>query len=278
MADWVCLAENFFNVRSFPLHVVSAEEEPAGFEAFRVASARRSGLSYATATTANSDWWVKVVADRVRAADMIVLDRGHNLAGKTVRVEVSQDNFATWETIFNAALPTAPAVGSLDGALGVMTEEGAWVLRFPKRIGTSWRVFIPAMGAGLKPIQTGVWLGPSFGTTALTRPLARNRHTLVGEMAESALGWQAFAKRTPRREGVFSLRFPTLAEGELARLHLEGHYGRGRPTWIVPNSDDATDAFLSVLPVTDFGIVRQLQWYYGEVAVPYQEFEPLEVI
>jgi hypothetical protein len=282
MGQTVVLSDNLYNVRIYPLHVVSAEEEPAGFEAFRVASGRRSGLSYATATTANSDWWVRVVCDRLRSANVLVLDRGHNLATEAIKLQWSPDNVA-WSDVVNVtALPSAPG-GTLDatygtaGVWGVVTEEGAWVVRFPTTASVYWRFFSTAMGANLKPVVPGLWLGLALQTQALTRPVARNAHQLIGESQESDLGWQGFAKRTPRREGTLPLRFLTLGEAELARLHLEGQYGRGRPTWIIPDDANATDAFCAVCPAGGIGIVQSREWFYGNIDLPYSEHEPAEV-
>src|SRR6185503_7462240 len=114
MAEPVLLAENFFNVVQFPSHVIVAEEELAGHEALMVGNGRRHNLNYWTATTNNSDTWIKVTCDRIRAANCIVIDRGHNLAGKTIRLECSNDDFTTTETPINITMPSVSSPGSVD--------------------------------------------------------------------------------------------------------------------------------------------------------------------
>ena len=281
MGQTVFLADNLLNGRIYPLHSITAEEEPAGFEAWRVASGRREGTSYATASTANSDWWLKVVCDRLRAANVLVLDRGHNLDGKAVKLQWSPDN-TVWLDIINlTALPSAPG-GTLDaiygtaGVWGAVTDEGAWIVRFPVTAAVYWRLLIPAMGAGLTPQIPGLWLGRAYETTALTRPIAEGGHQLVGEMAESAAGWLGFDRRTPRREGTFELELPDVFEYELLRLHLEGLYGHGRPMWIVWDDEQADDALLAILPPGRIGARREPRWFYHKCTVPYIEHEPLE--
>lgn len=116
------LSENFYNLRQFPNHTLSTKEggstpTPAngqsGYEVHRVANARRHSRDYYTPTAANSNADLDVTCDRVRAADMLVLDRNSNLAGETVRLWASSESdFGTYEE-FTFTVPKEDIHGQL---------------------------------------------------------------------------------------------------------------------------------------------------------------------
>jgi len=247
----VFAVENLFSVTQFPGHTISAEEAADGYAADKVANGRRSAQDYWTPTTANSATWIKATCDTVRAANYIALDRGHNLAGKTVALEVSSDDFTTYETVFSVVLPSATAPGALDDALGVRTEEGAWLKRFDVRAGTGWRLSIAAMGAGLKPQVVGLWVGLCWQPTrGLTLPVAPGRGESVAELVESLMGWQGRGRTTRRQTGTLTLKLDSEIEAEVAEYHLEGHFAANRPLWLVYDQRRADKARL-VLPAAE---------------------------
>src|SRR5574342_1254301 len=102
------LADDLVNTRLYPNHVLDAEEEPAGFEAFRCQNGRRSELDYAAAATANSDWWLRSVFDRVRAFDYMAIDWNTNLLGRAIKLQCTfdaTDFLGTYVTPLNLTLP-----------------------------------------------------------------------------------------------------------------------------------------------------------------------------
>jgi hypothetical protein len=269
-------AENLFSTVQFPSHVLAANETATGHEAFRVADGRRSSLDYWTPTTANNEATLKVTCDRVRAANCLFFDRGHNLAGKTVHLEHSQDDFTTYASAFSGALPTATAPGALTDSLGVRTEEGAWGYRFSLRAAKYWRIRIPAMGTGLAPKLVGVWLGTVLDLAGLTLPVAPGSHRLVAPVHRSDVGWMARGRAVQQRDGVLTVRFTTLFDDELARYHLEGHYGAGRPMWVIHDSDEADRAFLAIRPEGSvIGTRRDARYFFPQAEIPYEEHEPV---
>lgn len=288
MGRTVLFVENFYSQPQFPggIHLVDADEEPAGHEARRVATGRRSPINnYATATTANDAWWVRVQCNRIRAANMVALDRGHNLAGKAVQLQGSDDG-VNWTTVVDvSALPDVAGPGTLDaplvptlGVWGVRTEEGAWLCRFPDKAFSAWRLNVSAMGASLKPQIVGLYLGQALEVD-LNRPVAYNRHELVGETRESDLGWQAMGRQVPRRSGVLHLRPPNAFTYPQVRYNIEGHYGRRRPMWIVPDTEQPEFSFLAVLPDPRvIGFERGASWLFEAGDIPYVEHEPLEEV
>ena len=166
------LSENFYNLRQFPNHTLSTKEggstpTPAngqsGYEVHRVANARRHSRDYYTPTAANSNADLDVTCDRVRAADMLVLDRNSNLAGETVRLWASSESdFGTYEE-FTFTVPSKTYTGNYasDGH-PVRTDEGAIIYRFAQTSAKYWRLRVDAMGANERPRVGGVWLGKSW--------------------------------------------------------------------------------------------------------------------
>ncbi|HEX6940890.1 MAG TPA: hypothetical protein VF158_15845, partial [Longimicrobiales bacterium] len=173
------LAENLFSPAAYPGHVVTASEEPAGTEAFRAGTGRRHALTNRwTPSTANVEHWIQVTADQVRAADMIAIDRGHNLAGVALQLQISDDDFATWETVLSFAIPSTAAGGAQSLDDGALTEEGAYLRRFDLAAASQWRLVIPPMGAGLRPQIVGLYLGLSLELPPLRMPWAEEETDL----------------------------------------------------------------------------------------------------
>lgn len=282
MTILVC-AESFYSGvgGQFPLHVISAEEEPATFEAWRVGDGRRSRTppTYATATTANSSWWLRSVFDRVRACNFIAMDRGHNLAGKTFEFRITSDatDFTgTFETPFDITMPSVVTPNShIDNGLGVRTEEGAWLKRFPLRTGKAVEVFIDAMGADLKPEIVGLWVGLAVELRA-RRPWDDDASELVTVTMESESGWIGRGRRTRRRRGELVTKLQSFQQyDELIRYHIASLFADGVPMWIIPDTAQAEKAVLAThagetfsMPETDDALWR------GDVPIPWVEYSP----
>jgi hypothetical protein len=279
----VFLVQNFLSRRQYPLHVLtptasSGAGEVAGSEFIRVGSGNRDPFDFWTNETANTQVIGKVTCDQTRAADMVTLDRGHNLAGRQVVLECSDDDFAgTTQVVFDGVLPAAAGAGDLDDTLGVRTEEGAWAFRFPLRAARYWRLRIPAMGSGLRPQVVGWWLGLSWSPTHLDTPIAPDEHDLGADEVPMETGWLARTGLFTRRRGHLELRLPSLFDYDLARQHLQFQFGQNRPMWIV--HDDAT-AERAVLAVPALGALRTEErgagWFYPRVAFDWVEHQPRE--
>lgn len=271
------LVENLFSTVQFPNHTVAANETASGREAFRVADGRRSSLDYWSPTTANAEAWIKVTMDRVRAFNCIFLDRGHNLAGKTVALDSSFDDFTTYASPFSGVLPSAAAPGAITDSLGVRTEEGAWGYRLSAvRAAKYLRLRVPAMGAGLVPKVVGLWVGLALELPGLTLPVSHGAHELVGPIAKSDIGWMARGRSVQQRAGVLGVKWTSQFDYALARYHIEGHFGAGRPMWVIPDSEQAERAFQVLRPEgAVVGVRRDQQWFFPAAEIPYVEHEPL---
>jgi len=271
------LVENVFSQVQFPAHTIAATEEPAGHEAFRCADGRRSSLDYAGATTANTEWSLTATFNRLRAIDSVFLDRGHNLAGERIVGEISSDAFSTVETLFDITVPLAPGAGALDNGLGVVTTEGAWGIRVPVRAGHAFRLRIPAMGADLTPRVVGLWAGRSWAPPYLGLPVAPNRHELAGELRRNTIAWQARGPTAQLRGGSVTLQLTDLFEYEIARYHVEGHYGAGRPMWLVFDDEQADEALQVIRPEGALGFGREPRVLYPRAEIGYVEHQPRSV-
>lgn len=281
MGGVILLADNLFSGGiggQYPAHIISAEEEPAGTEAWRVGNARRSPIDKATASTANSTWWIRSVLDRVRAHNCIVLDRGHNLAGKTFELRSTNDatDFsATFETVFDVTMPSVTMPGPIDNGLGVRTEEGAWIKRYPLRTGKAVELFIDAMGANVKPEIVNLWVGLAIDAGQPYLPHDQDSHELLSVSVETESGWIGRARRTRRRRGVITIKLTSYAAyEEQIRYHVMGLFGDGVPMWIVPDGDQAERAFLAVRDGVVSAPLGVGGYGYATVTIPFVEFSP----
>lgn len=270
------LAENFFSRSAFPDHVVSASEESAGNEAWRVGTGRRHRLTNRwMPATANAEAWIQVTCDQVRAADMIAIDRGHNLAGRTLELRASDDDFQTYETVATLTVPSGPSGGAGHLDHGVWTDEGAYLCRFPLAAATQWRLVIPAMGAGVRPEIVGLYLGLSYSPGRyLHQPWADEEDELSYIETASDARWVGAGRTSRPRVGELRVRLEDYLAYDLARYHLVGHFGERRPTWIVYDEAEAERAVLAVRPQGRSGFRFDSEWGYRQADIGWIEHEP----
>jgi hypothetical protein len=155
------LIDNVFDtVGLYPGGTVDAISEVAGREAFRVADYRRDRTYWQpTSDGGGSDTWVRTQLLTAHAIDSILLDRGHNLTGKTVFLEGGPDG-ASWPTSISLTVPGATTIGGTPAAPTMaQTEEGtAWTLFATTTARLWWRLRVP-YAAGFIPIVTGIIAG-----------------------------------------------------------------------------------------------------------------------
>jgi hypothetical protein len=211
------LAENFFSVAQFPLHVVSASAPVAGNEAFRVGTARRGSLNFYARNPPTAEAVVNVTLDRVRSADMCIIDRNSALAGRQLLLEVSSDNFATvHQPVSVGAMPIEVVYGSslLDSTHAIRTSEGAWVFRFPETAGLSWRV--RGFGDVISgPTFGGIYLGKSYEPENPVLP--HDDESRYADFGEIRRGLPDNDQRYGR-SGSFSMKMTNEEEWSRARL------------------------------------------------------------
>jgi hypothetical protein len=269
------LVDNFFNTRIYGSHAITALENSS--DALLVGAARRSAYDAYNSLTTNADAWIKARCGVPRLADMIIVERGNNQGGKTVKAQVCDDDFVgTPQDAFNSVTPSSAGTGSLDDGLGVRTPEGAWLKRFSARGGHDWRYYVPALGVGLVCTVPGLWIGLSWRPGYVDRPFAPYVTQLIVQEVESDQGWRGRGKATPRRQGVLHFTFNSLFDGELAGQQLID-YAHGRPMWIIPDDEQADQAFLATCPGSvPIGLELQSGDFYPKLDVPFIELDPSE--
>ena len=249
----VMAVENFCGAgvgRQFPNHTITANEEATGNPVEHVANGRRGASDVWTPTTVNNAAYVNIACDRTRGANFIALDRGHNLAGYDLELRGSQQSaFTTYETILNITLPSASGAGDIDDALGVRTEEGAWLKRFDLSAYQYWRIHIPAMGASLKPEIVGLWLGLCYAPDYFDKPWVEDGAELLHQESRAPSGWAGRGVANKQRSGTIQVSLSSFDEYDHeARHHIQGLYGEGFPMWVVFDENQADRAVLAELP------------------------------
>lgn len=273
MGRALIFAENLWSRIAFPGHTVTASENSG--EAWKMANGRRASDDYWTPTTLNAAAYTTATYGRIRAVNMLALDRGHNLGGKTFAYQVSDDGFVTPETVATVTMPTV-AGGSIDDPNGCATEEGAWLKRLTTGhpyAASAGRVVFNAMGTGLKPNVIGLQVGLGWEVD-LYRPLERDGDQLLGEESETERGWVGAGVLTRARSGSLTVKLPDLLSYDQARYHLMGQYGAGRPTWLIFDTEDARDAVLIKRRARQrlaFGL--RSDWGYQAATFDYQEHQ-----
>lgn len=273
----VFLVDNFFNDVQHPDHVLSASSSASGHEPWRVGTARRTSLNGWTPTELNTEAWVRVDCGTAKSADMVAIDRGHNLAGRTIALQRSSDGSA-WTNVASVVVPAEPTSnGVLTTPPGVHTTEGAWLLRFTAAASRYWRLHVPAMGADLRPYVVGLYLGSSWAPTS---PLSLPMRDLDLELAytdtvSDAL-WAGGTRAAARGRGAISIKLEE-AERPAARAAIREQFiRRARRMWIVFNDEQAEDAVLAYAPPQEFSFpAAEPGWMHPALSFEWAEHEPL---
>lgn len=241
----VILAENHFDTTVLhPGAVLTAEGgEAAGAEAFRVADNLRDMTCW-TSGAPNARAALTVDCGAPAAASALVLDRGHNLAGHTVALRASADG-VTYHDVVRCVVPAA-AGGLPWDAAGCVTKEGAWWRRFAEVSWRFWQLEVPAMGAGLAPLVTGLYVGAAYEFPEfLEAPAAYDYRTrVVHRKTELSLGGVR-VKTRGINFGVIDLRLDVEGEdyagfdAQVRRLLELGH-----PWWFCLDEGDELQAGL----------------------------------
>lgn len=272
------LVENFMNPIAFDDHTITASSEEAGHEAFRVGAGRRSRLNFWTPTSTNAEGWVGVRCDQPRQADMIAIDRKNNLAGHQIKVQASDDNFSTVQTLVDTTIPSNKSTfQALDSSFGALTEEGAWVHQFSATTANDWRLLIPAMGSGLKPEVGGLYIGKSFEPRYLIAlPFGWGDRRLSFDEVQSNTAWVGAFNTAQRIERDFQLKLKSDDEYDRARYHIEEQFLKRRPMWIVFDQDRAERTWLGVPPQGRQGFEKPSggQWGFQQITLQAVEHEP----
>lgn len=152
------------SVALYPQATIDASEEPAGFEAYRVADYRRERTYWRPDTDGGgNDHYIRVnhgATVGAKAVDYLVIDRDSTIEDMTVHLEGSADG-AAWDVTQAINIPAGNVVGGSPVWPNLArTEEGvAWgYIAVPLDARQWWRLRIPG-SAGFRPIVTGLMFG-----------------------------------------------------------------------------------------------------------------------
>lgn len=271
------LVENFFNTVMFTGHTVSADEEASGYEAFRVGTGRRSAQNRWQPETADADHEVYVDCDQLRGADMIVLDRNTNLSGKPVKLRGTNDDGATYWDMLDLTLPDLSVPGgSIDDAVGAVTEDGAWLKRFDLDAAMRWSLHVPA-AAGFTPQVGGLYVGKAWEMASLFElPWSDDTVDLAYDAVVTDAGWEGATDAAAVRTGVMRIRLADYSEYDLARY--ASSLLRRHPGWILYDLDVGSRAVLVKLPRGEHGWRFDRGWGYRQQDIAWREHEPTSYV
>lgn len=283
------LVENLLSTTQFQDNLVTADEDQAGHEAELVGRASRLAGSGWIPPTTNIERKLQVqcrqtdpdgtTTTQPRYADIFALDRNTNLRGFRVILEGSFDGFATaGTTIFDVTIPKVPG-GTIDGALGCVTREKAWLKAFSGDAFPYWRLRIPAMGAGLAPQVGHAMLGRLWRLKRQPRgPSNDQAFDAASQERELESLWIGAGRPRSRRALDSELVFQDFAEGEQAEYHVAAQfYAHRRPAWYIHDLDEPERAALYVRRPGrfGFGFENQRSWPYRVGQLVGVEHEPL---
>lgn len=238
----VFLSDNLFSPFAYPDVVLTANEEASGHEAEFFSTLRREDSW--SPTTFNNDAWMKATHTQVRGFNTVCL-WVHNLLGEAYKFQISNDDFATTETVIDVTIPLYPGAGDIDDALGVVTEDFLWIKRVSTRYAKYFRHYVPAMGADLKPELAGM-AGVSYSPLQYDYPYAPSTTEFMVEEQRSQRGVLGRSVPVNLRRGEITMKMRNDFAYEEARWHLETLWGRGTPMLIVHNDAQAERAVMAV--------------------------------
>lgn len=277
------LCENIFSTLCFPGHSLATNDAngvgAAGYEVYHIRDGRRAPNDRYQADTPNVGRLITATCDRVRFASGLCIDRVSNLAGVGgLAVLGSSDGWTSQFTLWTGTIPTAMTPGgSLDDPNGVVTEEGAFLVRFSADGALAFRLSIPALGSGITAQVVGAWLGTWLSLPFLGKPWTDDAGDIQGTETQSSSGWMGSTVPVHRGQGVLNLDTTSLWDEDFLRLDIDGHYlAARRPMWYVPDDAQAERGMLLWRPKGIAGLGYEPgAWGFRSGRIPYLEHEPL---
>lgn len=273
------LAENLLLDAQFVGRLLVADQEASGLTVDRVANGRRHPGDRWSPTTANADHTIKLTCDELRAANCFVIDRASNHLGKRFILESSSDDFVTARTIFDVTIPLVVGGQPID-ALGCVTDEGAWIKTFTAEASYAYRLTSKAMGAGIVPQVTGIWLGLAWAPSnfLINFPVHDETSQITMQATRSPVGWRGRTRPGIVRMGEITIEPGDETDYDQIRYQVgpEGIMSRGFPAWLIHDRiAGGRNAILVALPDTarlDFGVTK---WPFRKLTIPFEEEQPL---
>jgi hypothetical protein len=147
----------------YPGNLVSNQEggDVAGSEIWHISDNLRDVTRWTRSGTNSASHVAMDSASGPVSPDMLIIDRGHNLAGKHINIEASDNAWTTLAVQIGITIPST-AGGLPSDANGCLTPDGVFWKTFTGGAHTFWRLGIDPLGIGVAPILTGLYLGQSY--------------------------------------------------------------------------------------------------------------------
>lgn len=278
----VFLADNLFNVRTYPGHSLVASTTATGTDILNLSSGRRvRGLSGWSASALNTEATLRAECNRLRAANLLFVDRDHNLdaAGTPqLGIRISNDDFATSSELGPWDIPANPVPHSSlyeDGL--IRTHEGALLAWFELDVGWEWEVFVPAMGAGVRPELAGLMLGKLWTTVHQQQQpasLGSGQVDLLYDVRRSPQAQAAAGEIGALVRDEIDLQLENYDEYLEGVYPIADLYFHRKAMVIIPDDEQAENAILAVAPPGRHGFRVDPDWGWPQVTIPYEETEP----
>lgn len=272
-------AENLFNKVQFPSHSPAASSEATGYTVDHLANGRRQTGDRFQSNNTNTDVTLTAGCNIPRSADFCAIDRNSNHRGYRYQLLNSNDAFVSSRTVWDVnTIPTVVG-GRPSEAYGCVTDEGAWYKTFTVDAANDWRVTSKAMGSGLSPQITGLWLGRSWQPSEylLQFPLEDRGYGLTYPSTRSPYGWVGQGLRARPRSGTLRLGLPSYADEYGYERHIEQLALNGHPFWLCWQKDTAPwRAILARLPEGRYSLRVDPSWsaVYRTVEIAFEEEQP----
>jgi hypothetical protein len=217
------LVDNVFDaIGLYPGAVVDATSEADGHEAFRVGDYRRDRTSWQAVNDGGGvDHRIRVQLPAAVSISAIFLDRGHNLAGKSIFIEGGPDG-ASWPTSIQCNVPSA--VGGTPSVPAMcQTEEGAaWSLADPTTARLWWSIRIPHATSFL-PVVTGIVLGLRTQLVNFSKTFDEDAGGRTQPTTQSTAGYRANDRTYSWRTVTLDLDLvgATEYDGTMRTLHAQ---------------------------------------------------------
>ena len=270
------LSQNLFDDLQFPLHTVTASSSPVGNESWRVATGRRSAIDAWAPPTQNSTQWIAVDCATPRPANLLVIDRGHNLGvGGAFSLEGRSSTAQPWTAVVEStAVATVVGPAPSTAAWGAPTYEGALVREFRPAVFRHWRLRVPP-STGYAPVIRNMALGQAWiPSEPAVGPSDWDATQVNYDETVTPSGWRGTGRVALTREGAAMYRLTSFGEYETSRRHMQ-EYQQGRISWYVPQRGRAELAMCVQIPAVRMPAPQEPGNIFRTLSLPYREHQPL---
>lgn len=219
--------------------------EAVGHEVWRVADNLRD-MTWCSPSASNVLTQLRTDLGTGQTAEvsMLVLDRNHNLSGKSISLTQSSDA-VTYTTVWTATPPSTPG-GLPTDANGCLTSEGVWWKTFAPVTNRAFSFDIPAT-SGFTPIVTGLYLGDLYRVPEfMDAPGAFDFHQSLKYLKNEVSQGGVRVKSRPVLYDLFQVRIQSMDAASYPpwQTNINRLLRQQQPWWVCMDDSDAGAAGL----------------------------------